>query len=190
MKKQTGSAALIVLIVLIVTIVGAIGVFLSYSNKAVDYEQNINKFDKASQNTLSNYTLKVQEMFQVSDEYNDTLKELIKNTFEGRYGADGSKATMQWIKENNIQYDSSMLKAVQDVIRSGRDEFKLSQDRKLEICTQYDILTHRPVSKFILGIVGYPSLDVQDKCRIVLDKQTLKTFETGIAEPVQLRSKK
>lgn len=190
MKQQRGSAALIVLIVLIVLFGGVIGVLLSYSNKAVDYEQNINKFDKSSQNTLSNYTLKVQEMFQVPDIYNDTLKGLIKDTFQGRYGADGSKATMQWIQENNIQYDASLLKELQNVMKSGRDEFKLSQDRKLEICTQYDILTHRPVSKFILGIVGYPSLDVQDKCRIVLDKQTIKTFETGIAEPVQLRNKK
>jgi hypothetical protein len=80
-----------------------------------------------------------------------------------------------------------MYKELQIVINSGRDEFKMSQDRKLEICTQYDILTNKPISKFILSIVGYPSLDIQTKCRIVLDNQTIKTFETGIAEPMKLR---
>lgn len=186
MLKQKGSG-LVVLAVVIAVVVLVGMTLLSYANKAVDYEQNINKFDRTSQNTLSNYTLKINEMVQVPEMYAADLKEFIKATFEGRYGADGSQASMQWIQEKNIPIDSSMHKELQIVINSGRDEFKMSQDRKLEICTQYDILTNKPVSKFILSIVGYPSLDVQTKCRIVLDNQTIKTFETGIAEPMKLR---
>lgn len=187
MKKQNGSA-LIVLVCLIVFLVGLGLVFLSYANTAVAYEQNINKFDRSSQNTLSSYTLKVKEMFQVPDLYKDALQDVIKGTFEGRYGENGSQATFQWIQEQNLQFDSSMYKELQVVMNSGRDEFKMSQDRKLEICTQYDILTNKPVSKFILSVVGYPSVDIATKCRIVLDTQTIKTFETGIAEPIQLRN--
>lgn len=186
MFKQKGSA-LIVLVVLVTLTVGAALTLLSFANRAVEYEQNINKFDRTSQNTLSNYTLKINEMVQVPEMYAADLKEFIKATFEGRYGAEGSQASMQWIQEKNIPIDASMYKELQIVMSSGRDEFKMSQDRKLEICTQYDIMTNKPVSKFILSIVGYPSLDVQTKCRIVLDNQTIKTFETGIAEPIKLR---
>ncbi len=126
-------------------------------------------------------------MFEVPAAYVADLKSVVNATFQGRYGADGSQATMQWIKEQNLQFDSSLYKELQVTIASGRDEFKASQDRKLEICTQYDILTAKPVSKFILSIVGYPSLDVQDKCRIVLDQGTIDTFKTGIAKPIKPR---
>lgn len=186
MKKQNGSA--LITLVVIGLIFGAIGLtLLSYANKAVEYEQNINKFDRSSQNTLSNYTLKITEMFEVPGAYVEDLKSIVKETFQGRYGADGSQATMQWIKEQNLQFDSSLYKELQVTIAAGRDEFKMSQDRKLEICTQYDILTQKPVSKFVLSIVGYPSLGVQDKCRIVLDQGTIDTFKSGIAQPIKPR---
>lgn len=184
--KQRGSA--LVAFGAVALIVGAVGLtLLSYANKAVDYEQNINKFDRASQNTLSNYTLKITEMFEVPAAYAEDLKNHVKETFSGRYGEDGSKAAMQWIQERNLPFDSSLYKELQTTIAAGRDEFKVSQDRKLEICTQYDILTHRPVSKLILSVVGYPSLDIQDKCRIVLDQKTIDTFKTGIATPIKPR---
>lgn len=183
-----GTAALIVLVVILLVAVAGGMTLLSYANTATDYEQDINKFDRASQNTLSNYTLKIQEMFQVPEEYKNALKEQIEATFKGRYGSEGSQATMQWIQERNLQFDSSMYKDLQRAMSAGRDEFKLSQDKKLEICTQYDKLTNRPVSKLILGILGYPSKGIDIKCRIVLDSKTIQTFETGIAEPIKLRN--
>lgn len=185
MKNQKGGA-LITLVVLVVLVASIVLTLLSYANRAVEYEQNINKFDRASMNTLSNYTLKIKEMAQVPDMYVEDLKEIVKATFEGRYGDDGSKATFQWIQEQNLAFDSSMFVNLQNEMRAGRDEFKLSQDRKLEICTNYDILTNKPISKFILSVVGYPSNDIEDKCRIVLDQTTIDTFKTGIAAPIQL----
>lgn len=185
MKNQTGGI-LISLGVIVAIIVVVVGILLSYANKAVDYEQNINKFDRASMNTLSSYTLKVKEMAQVPDMYAEQLKSIIQATFEGRYGENGSQATFQWIQEQNLQFDPSMFIQLQTVMNSGRDEFKLSQDRKLEICTNYDILTNRPVSKFILSILGYPSEGIDTKCRIVLDQNTIDTFKSGVAEPIKL----
>lgn len=187
MKREKGSA-LVVLIGLLVLIAGVVMMFISYANKAVFFETDIDKFDKTSQNTLSNYTLKVSEMFQVPEAYKDDLKNVIKATFEGRYGADGSKATMQWIQEQNLQFDSSLYKDLMVVMNSGRDEFKLSQDRKLEICADYTKFHATPVNKTILDVIGYPTSGVVDiKCRVVLDNQTKQTFETGIAEPLKLR---
>ena len=185
MVKVKGSV-LVTLLVVVGVIGGIVAFFLSYANTAVEYEQHINRFDRASQTSLPTHTLKLSELVQVPQMYAEDFKEMIKATFEGRYGADGSKATMQWIQEQNLPFDSSMYRELQIVITAGRDEFKLSQDRKIEICTQYDILTNKPISKMILSVMGYPSLDIQTKCRVVLDTQTIKTFETGIAEPIKL----
>lgn len=190
MKNIKGGALAGVLItvgVLAFIAVLLVGTFLSYANKAVDFEANIDKFDRSSQNTLSAYTLRLQEMVQVPSMYLEDFKQVIEATFQGRYGENGSQATFQWIQENNLQFDSSMYSNLQVTITSGRNEFKLSQDRKLEICTDYQKITNRPVSGFFLGVMGYPKVDLSTKCRIVLDTNTLNTFETGVGESLKLR---
>lgn len=186
MKNQTGGAvmALIIILVLIATVVG---VLFSYANRATDFEVDIKRFDLSSQNTLSSYTLKIKEMAQVPGMYLEDLQKIVRETFEGRYGEDGSQATFQWIQEKNLDFDSSMYRELQLTMRSGRDEFKLSQDRKLEICADYERLYTRPLSGFILRIIGYPDSGIDKMCRVVLDKQTIDTFETGVATEIKLR---
>lgn len=185
MMKQKGGA-LITLAVIGAIIAVVVMTLLSYANNAVTFEENINKFDRASAVTLSNYTLKIKEAAQIPDKYVDALRSMIKDTFSGRYGADGSQATMQWIQERNLPVDSSMFANLQTIIVSGRDEFKLSQDRKLEICTTYGIYTKKPINKFILSFMGYPNTDVADKCEVILDQTTIDTFKTKVAAPITL----
>lgn len=176
-------AVLAIVVVLIVTIVGSIS---SVYNTAVRYETNIKKLDEASKNTLSAYTLKVREMAQVPAMYKKDLESIIKQTFEGRYGKDGSKAVMQFITENNLQFDSSMYKNLQVVMQSGRDEFKLSQDRKLDICADYENKRGQLISGFFLQALGFPKQDIDNKCKIVLDAETNETFLKHEAKPIKL----
>lgn len=190
MKKVMGSATGVLLGVLgVILVVGGVlfGTYVSAHNTGVRYEAQIDKFHKASQNTLSNYTLKVQEMVQVPAMYKDDLKSVIEATFQGRYGKDGSKAVMQWIQEQNLQFDSKLYLNLQAVMESGRDEFKLSQDRKLEICTQYEQELGYFWKGMWLGIAGYPKKDLDTICKVVLDKQTNATFESGEATVIKIK---
>lgn len=159
------------------------GVFISYANKAVGMEETINRFHQGSQNTLSSYTLKIKEAARVPDMYVDSLKEVIEATFQGRYGDNGSQATFQWIQEQNLQVDSSLFSNLQVIISSGRDEFKLSQDRKIDACTTYQRLLRQPVSGFIMSTLSYPKIDL-GVCKIVLDESTNQVFSSGVAEPI------
>lgn len=187
MKKQHGGV-LISLIVVISIVVLAVAVLWSYANKATDYEVNINRFDQNTRNVLSSYTLKIREMAQVPEMYTADLRTIIQDTFQGRYGEDGSQAAFQWIQEQNHQLDSSVHRELQLAMRSGRDEFRLAQDRKLEICADYERLYTRPVSRAIIGFMGYPDSDIPNKCRIVIDQQTRDTFDSGIATEIRVRS--
>lgn len=190
MRKQKGNATTVALGLFgAVLVVGAVlfGTYISAYNSGVRYEAQIEKFHKASQNTLSNYTLKVQEMAQVPDMYKNDLKEVIDATFQGRYGKDGSKAVMQWIQEQNLQFDSKLYLNLQAVMESGRDEFKLSQDRKLEICTQYEQELGYFWKGMWMGFAGYPKKDLSTICKVVLDKQTNTTFDTGEATVIKIR---
>lgn len=161
---------------------------LGMANKSTSYEVQIEKFDLSTQNILSSYTMKIQEVTQVPEMYKEDLKEIVQNTFQGRYGEDGSEATFQFIREMNPDFDSSLYRDVMVLISSGRDEFKLGQDRKLEICADYKYYYSKPLNRFILSFIGYPSDGIASLCRIITDERTNSVFSKGVQEKFNLRS--
>lgn len=175
------------MLVVVVGGVGVVGMGISTYNTNVRHEANIEKFDKDSKNTLSAYTLKIKDMAQIPDMYVNDLKSVVESTFQGRYGADGSKAVMQWIQEKNLPFDSSLYKNIQVAMEAGRNEFKLSQTKKLDICGMYDIQLNSAMSGMFSSVMGFPKKDVTKLCSIVLDTDTNRAFETGIAEKVSLK---
>lgn len=179
-------AFMIGMVVFVVLLVGGVGIsYVSAVNTGAKFEANIEKFDKSSQNTLSNYTLKLKEAAKVPDMYVDSLKDIIKQTFEGRYGENGSQATFQWIQENNIPVDPSVYTKLQQIIDSGREEFKLSQDRKLESCAQYEYTRNTFWKGMWLNIAGYPKKEIDTLCRIIVDSTTSTKFATGMDSVVE-----
>lgn len=174
-----------VVLLVVLGAVTVVGSYISAVNTGARFEANIEKFDKSSANTLSAYTLKLKEAANVPAKYVDSLKDVIKATFEGRYGAEGSKATFQWIQENNIPLDPSVYTKLQSIIDAGREEFKLSQDRKLESCAQYEVVRNVFWGGLWLNIAGYPKKDVDKLCRVVLDNTTRDKFETGVDSVVE-----
>lgn len=162
------------------------GKLITTNNTFVDWERDIVKFDKESQNTLANYTTKIFEVTQVPKMYEKSLRNVIKDTFSGRYGADGSKATMQWIQENNIQFDSTMFTKIQTTMEAGRNEFRLSQTKKIEVCENYRAELNYVVGGFVAGLLGFPKADLDQVCTIVLNDHTNEAFKTKIDNGVKL----
>lgn len=155
--------------------------YVSYHNAAVRAETNIERFYKDSQNVLSAYTLKVQEIAKVPARFKSDLQDIIKQTFEGRYGEDGSKAVFQFIKEQNMSLDSKLYQSIQVAIEAGRNEFKLSQTKKLDVCAGYENLRNSFVSGFFVSYAGFPKKDVNQMCTVIIDEQTDQTFKSGKA---------
>jgi len=154
--------------------------FIHYYDTGAAMVANIEKYNESSMNAKSTYTMKIKEAAKVPDMYIEDLRVVISDTFEGRYGADGSKATFQWIQENNIPVDASLYTKLQTIIDAGRTEFQQSQDRKLEICATYKTLTNQLWSGFMLNLAGHNYERVADTCRIVVDTGTREQFKTGI----------
>lgn len=184
-KGIPGWAIALIAIAAVVVLVG--GSLISYNNSFVTLETQVKKFNKDSENHLSNYTLKVQETAQVPEMYKDGLKEVIKDTFQGRYGQDGSKAVMQWIQEQNIPFDSSLYKEIQVVISSGRDEFRISQTKKLDACGLYETKLGQFPGSMIAGMFGYPRIDLEKTCQVVSDVTTQKAFDAGVQKPISFK---
>lgn len=176
--------------IMAVILLGAVALgftLIGYNNTAVRFENNIGKFDKESQNVLSNYTMKLKEKAQVPEMYVKDLGDIVDKTFKGRYGEDGSKAMFQFIQENMPNFDSSLYKELQITMEAGRNEFKLTQSRKLDICTQYETMTQTFPANILFGIVNKGYQNVEKQCTILVDSSTQAKFESGVDSVIKLR---
>jgi hypothetical protein len=121
----SGAAFLLLLFTTFVTMTG-------WYDTAVKTENTTIAQWKDNQNTYDAFWKTVKETAQVPDKYKEDFKQLLVADTSARYGADGSKATMQWLQEHQINFDSSMYRKIQDVIESGRQDFKRSQTLLLD----------------------------------------------------------
>lgn len=178
----------IVLGVLLLVIGGIAGsVFLAYQSMydyAVETENQIELLNQQSENVLSTTTIKIKDAAGIANIYAEDLKKVVSAAVEGRYGKDGSKATMQWIQEQNpTAINEKLYLKVQDIIDGGGSEFKISQDRKLEYCKPYKDKLDYLVRGTLLKWAGFPKKDLANLCQVVSDSDSREAFKTGIRKP-------
>lgn len=183
-------AALIGLGVVLAIILAVVGLgasnYISYHDQAVNYETRLDAQWNSSKNTLSTYTTKVQEVAQVPGMYRDDLMKVVEATFQGRYGQDGSKAVFQFIKESNLNLDAGMYRQIQQVMESGRNDFKASQDAIIDTRRSYVTQLNKVWSGFWMKLAGYPKVDL-NKYKVVVVEGIDQKFDTGRDEVIKLR---
>lgn len=164
----------------IVTVAIAIGVIsaVKYYNLGVSYERQIEQVYENNKVVLNTYTTKVQEVAQVPAMYKNDLSNIVKETFEGRYGEGGSKAVFQFIHENNLNLDPAMYRQIQQVMEGGRNDFKVSQQQLVDVVQNYKASLSYLWSGFWLKLVGYPKIDLQ-KYQIITLNEVSNKFDTG-----------
>ena len=180
---------LIVVLGVIVSLVMIVGLSLAttyvhYNDYGATMDAQLKAEWTNNQNILSNYTLKLKEAAKVPDKYQDALKQMITATFQGRYGDNGSQATFQWIKENNLQFDASMYKQLQQIIEAGRNEFRLSQSKLIDLKGQYEAKQNMFWSGFWLRITGFPKVPLSTYT-IVIESGTTEKFKTGVDSEIK-----
>lgn len=191
-RPGVSGATLGLLIVVVGFLALAIFGFVSYSS-AVAYgaqaEAQISTTWENNKQILGNYTTKVSEMAQVPDMQRDDLAKVMEAAFSGRYGDDGSRAAMQWIREAYPgQLDAQLYRNLQSVIESGRDEFKANQTRLLDQKRVYQTNLNYLIKGFWLRLAGYPKIDLA-KFNVVTSTQAEQSFQTGVDNGVTLRAK-
>lgn len=169
-----------------VTIAGFCGLsYVHYANYGNATEQALDAKYEDSQNVLATYTTKIAEIAQVPQMYQNGLKSVINATFNGRYGPDGSKAVVQFIKEQNMTLDPSMYKQIQDQMIAGRDSFQTSQTLVIDSVRSYKTSLNNVWGGFWLRIAGYPKINL-DKYKPVINAHTAEAFETKRDEGIKL----
>lgn len=171
---------------LLVVLAGVAGVSLfmmyqSLHDMAIETENQIELLNKQSENVLSTTTIKVQDATGIAGIYIDGLKDVVKGAMEGRYGKDGSRATFQWIQEQNpTGMPETMFLKVQNIVDGGGSEFKISQDRKMEYCKPYQDKLGYLVQGWLLKQAGFPKKDIAKLCQVVSDVASRDAFEKGV----------
>lgn len=193
LKKQRGAVSgalvglLAVLSLVILTVLVAAMSYISANNSANAMEQQIKAEYENNKNVLSGYTQKIAEAAQVPDMMRDDLQKVVTGAIQARYGEEGSKATMQWLKEQNPQLDPQIYRKLQQIIEAGRDEFKNSQTRLIDVKRNYETSLGNFWSGMWMRIAGYPKINLAD-FKVVTTDKVEDAFKKGREEgPVQLR---
>ena len=134
--------------------------YVSANNYGSEVEANLKASRDNNKNILAQYQQKVLEAVQVPEMYKNDFKEVLQGSLTGRYGPDGSKATFQWIKEHDINFDSSLYRKVQQLIEGGRKDFELGQTRMLDIRRGYETNLGYAWRGLWLRIAGFPKIDL------------------------------
>lgn len=191
--------------VLLVFIIAAISSISSWYDGAVRMENSTVAQWKSNQNTYDAMWKTIKEIAQVPDKYKEDFKQLLVAETSAKYGAEGSKATMQWLQDRQINFDASMYRKVQDVIESGRQDFKRSQNELLDKQRKVADYTQSFWGSTMSGFFHFPrelkgdtappkdadgdgKLTVLDY-PIVTSARTQKAFATGQDEEVSVFGK-
>jgi len=115
-------------------ILGVVGIFsgIGWYDEAVAKEEGVKAQYKDNQNEYDSFWKKVQETAQVPGRYKDDFKDLLVSETEAKFGEQGSQATMQWFQDRQIQFSDQMYVKVQNLIESGRNDFKRGQTLLLD----------------------------------------------------------
>lgn len=188
-RKNTGSALVAVLGFIGVLVAAAVFVVVTYikfANSGVTQEQMLKATWEENTAVLNNYTVKVQEVAQVPDMFKNDLREVISDTFTGRYGDGGSKAVFQFIQENNMNLDPVLYRQIQQVMEAGRNEFLTSQRKLIDVKMNYEAQLNYVWSGFWLGVAGYPKVDL-NKYQIIKLDDVARKMESGQDSVIKLR---
>lgn len=183
--------------VLVVLVGWIISSYYGAYNYGADTETAIPAEYNNMENILAQYSLKVSEAVQVPGMKTDDLKAVMKDAMTGRYGADGSKATFQWIQENYPgQVSDALYSKIQVIIEAGRNKFENAQTKFIDTKRVYVATLKKNLflsRGWWLKQGGYPMINIgfpngtADDYQIISSKHAQESFETGVDKGLKLR---
>jgi hypothetical protein len=164
----------------------AITSMISMNNTAVSMEKTIKAQWTENQNNLSKYSNTIAEAAQVPAMYRDDFVKVINASMQGRYGDKGSQAVFQWLKEQNLNFDASVYKKLQQMIEAGRKDFEREQKKLIDLKRQYETMLETFPRGFILKFLGFPKVDL-NTFNIVTSEYSNDAFKSGVDKGIKLR---
>jgi len=170
---------------IMLTLVG-VGSIIGINNDLVTQEAGLTAQYKQNQNNYDNMVKKILEVAEVPTMMTSDLEKVTKAAITGRYGAEGSKAVFQFIKEQNPTVNAEVYTKVQQVVEAGRNSFEADQKTLLDKKRIYETQLNSFPTGVVARALGFPRIDLA-KIDIVTSARTDKAFDTKKDEKLQLR---
>lgn len=129
---------------------------ISWYNEAIKLENTMKAQWKQNQNSYDAFWKTVKETAQIPDKYKEDFKEVLVGETEAKFGEGGSSAMFQWFQDRNINFDASLYKKIQDVIESGRADFKREQQTLADKQRRYADHLESYMGGFFAGWHDFP----------------------------------
>jgi hypothetical protein len=120
------------------------------------------------------------------EKYGDTVIKALDVAMGGRYGQDGVKGAMVWIKEQNPTIDPSLYTKLQTVIEAGYTKFESTQRSKIDRLRIFDNFMESFPRGFIARAMGFPkkvTADMRETISTAETKEMMKTKEIKTIDP-------
>ena len=185
MKSFERGNTTIMLIAVVLIALLSIPSYISAANFGNSTETSLKAKMEDNENIYANGTQAVMEIAQVPSMFKNDLLEIVKAEIQGKYGKDGSQASIQFLRDRNIPIDASMYKAIQQQILAFRGKFENAQREMLDQRRAYETALGNVWGGMWLKFAGYPKLDLS-KFTIVTTDKARQTFETKRDTGIQL----
>ncbi len=162
-----------------------VGSWISTNNWAIRSEASIIAQKDTAKNVLGQYGPTLREALGVTKLQANAVADVITEANKSRYGANGSGATVQWIREQNPTLDQSSYGRVLNIIEAGRRDFRDAQTQQIDRIRDYRSGSQVFPASFFLGLSGKPTPGFFEKYdKIVVSSQADEAFKTGIDDGV------
>ncbi len=171
--------------------------YVGWSNDANGFEADIPAQYTQMKNAYDNGWKSVVEIAQVPTMQQAAYKDVYDGVMKGRYGADGSKAMLQFIKEQNPTLDPALYTKIQQKVEIFHNEFEAAQTNIIARKQAYQRFLTATTSGRLYNFIGhYPRIRCgvpagqPDDYQIVTSDKTETDFQNHKSEPLNLLKNK
>ncbi len=176
------------IIAAVVAVIVGVGLYcLSTTNSFKTQERAIAAAYDANKATLDKVSQTIEGSGLAADKYGDLVKDALKVAMSGRYGPDGSRAAMQWIKETMPNIDPSIFNKLQQVIEANYAQWSAAQISLRDRVRVYETDVDVAPSGWVAGVFGYPraGFDIETYKTMIVTSETSDAFRTKTMKGVK-----
>ena len=173
------NATLLAGVIIPLAIMGILAIYcIGTYNSLVSQEEGIKAIHEDMKNVHASIFNSIKSQGLAVDKYGDMVIQAIDAAISGRYGKKGSKAAFQWIQEQNPTIDPKIMEKLQVAIEAGYNKFESTQRTKIDRLRIYRQDLRSFPKNIVVGILGFPKIDLNELGSTITTAETTKTFET------------